>query len=91
MTAKLPHLGSNCRPDPAQRRAAAPAPDRTLDVQIADLPAGAEIWIELTSRHVDVSTGDYHRAVKGIVLPDRACTVESMQRAMGPGPDNDAQ
>jgi hypothetical protein len=56
-------------------RAAATESDRTLGITIADLPGGGEVQLELRSRHVDISTGDYHRQVKRIVLPGRACTV----------------
>ena len=52
-------------------------PERTLAIQIAGLSAGAKIQIKVQSRHVDVSTGDYHCAVKNFALPERECTAEN--------------
>jgi hypothetical protein len=55
-----------------EREATAQA-DRTLTIHLSGLAGGAEIDVELVSRHVDVSTGDRHRVIKRFLLPDRPC------------------
>ena len=61
-----------------RERQAMPETDRTLDIQVAGLPAGTPIQMEAQSRHVDVTTGERHTAAKRFVLPDRPCTSETL-------------
>jgi hypothetical protein len=58
-----------------EREAAAEA-ERTLEVQITGLAAGAEIQVEALSWHVDRSSGERHNVTTHFVAPDQACSVE---------------
>ena len=60
-----------------REREATLEPERTLEISLSGVEPGSAIQIEVTSRHVNVSTGDYHSATRQFPLPDRPCTSEN--------------
>ncbi len=59
-----------------RERDAAVQADRTLVVNVSGPVGGSEIEVEAISYHVDVSTGERHRAAMRFPLPQRPCTQE---------------
>lgn len=57
-----------------RQRQASDEADRTLTLEIIDLPAALQVQIELLSRHVDISTGDFFRTATNATLPNHDCT-----------------
>ncbi len=55
-------------------REAAPADERTLDVEVTGLAGGTMLQLEAVSRHANAYTGEPHTLRERFVLPGRLCT-----------------
>ncbi len=57
-----------------RQREATPAAERTIEITVSGLPPSTEIQVELVSHHLNVATGEPHKASQDFVAPGRTCT-----------------